>query len=77
MNERIAINPKVCHGQACVKGTRIPVHQIFRMLANGDSVDSLLRAYPTLQRDDILACFDYAASLAEEEMTPLETVGAE
>jgi hypothetical protein len=56
---------------------RIPVHQIFRMLANGDSVDSLLRAYPTLQREDILACFDYAAALAEEEVTPLETVGAE
>ena len=47
------------------------------MLANGDSVDSLLRAYPTLQREDILACFDYAASLAEEEVTPLETVGVE
>ena len=77
MQERIAINPKVCHGQACVRGTRIPVHQVFRMLANGDSVDSLLRAYPSLQRGDILACFDYAASLAEEEVTPLETAGAE
>ncbi len=77
MHGRIAINPKICHGQACVKGTRIPVHQIFRMLANGDSVDSLLRAYPTLHRENILACFDYAASLAEEEITPLETVGAE
>ena len=77
MQERIAINPKICHGQACVKGTRIPVHQIFRMLANGDSVDSLLRAYPTLRREDILACFDYAASLAEEKVTPLETVSAE
>jgi uncharacterized protein (DUF433 family) len=77
MHERIRINPKICHGQACVKGTRIPVHQIFRMLANGDSVDSLLRAYPTLQREDILACFDYAAALAEEEVTPLEPVSAE
>ena len=43
MHERIAISSKICHGRACVKGTRIPVHQIFRMLANGDSVDSLLR----------------------------------
>ena len=77
MHERIAILPTICHGQACVKGTRIPVHQLFRMLANGDSVDSLLSAYPTLQREDIFACFDYAASLAEEEVTPLETVGAE
>ena len=77
MHERIAINPKVCHGQACVRGTRIPVHQVFRMLANGDSVDSLLRAYPSLQREDILACFDFAASLAEEEVRPLETVRSE
>ncbi len=77
MHARITINPKVCHGQACVRGTRIPVHQVFRMLANGDSIDALLRAYPSLQREDIFACFDYAASLAEEQVTPLETVGSE
>ena len=47
------------------------------MLANGDSVETLLRAYPSLRRDDILACFDYAASLAEEEVIPLEGVGRE
>ncbi|NQT69701.1 MAG: DUF433 domain-containing protein [Desulfobacteraceae bacterium] len=35
MNERISIDPNICHGQACIKGTRIPVHQIVRMLANG------------------------------------------
>jgi uncharacterized protein (DUF433 family) len=40
MYERIVINSKVCHGQAFVKGTRIPVHQVFRMLANGDSVET-------------------------------------
>jgi len=77
MHERISINPKISHGQACIKGTRIPVHQIIRMLANGDSVETLLRAYPSLQRDEILACLDYAASLAEEEVTPLEGVGHE
>ncbi|MCX6903297.1 MAG: DUF433 domain-containing protein [Verrucomicrobia bacterium] len=60
MHERIAINPKVCHGQACVKGTRIQVHQVFRMLPG-----------------DILACFDDAASLAEEEVTPLEAVAGQ
>ena len=40
--ERISIDPTICHGQACVKGTRIPVHQIVRMLANGDTVENLL-----------------------------------
>jgi uncharacterized protein (DUF433 family) len=74
MSERISINPKVCHGQACIAGTRIPVHQIVRMFAHGDGIDGLLRAYPTVTREDILACLDYAASLAEEQVTPLDDV---
>ncbi len=74
MNDRIVIDPNICHGQACVRGTRIPVHQVVRMLANGDSIDDLLRDYPSLQRDDILACLDYAATLAEEQITPLADV---
>jgi uncharacterized protein (DUF433 family) len=72
MNERISINPKICHGQACVKGTRIPVHQIVRMFAHGDGYESLLAAYPSLAREDIAACLDYAASLTEEQVTPLD-----
>ena len=39
MFERISIDPKVCHGEACIKGTRIPAHQIVRMLANGDTIE--------------------------------------
>ena len=58
---RISIDPRICHGQACVKGTRLPVHQIVRMLANGDTVDDLLAEYPSLAREDVLACLDYAA----------------
>jgi uncharacterized protein (DUF433 family) len=73
--DRISINPQICHGQACVKGTRIPVHQIVRMLANGDSVEDLLAEYPALTREDIMACLDYAAGLAEEQVTPIELVG--
>jgi uncharacterized protein (DUF433 family) len=74
MHDRISINPKVCHGQACVKGTRIPVHQIVGMLANGDTIEDLLDAYPPLEREDVLACLAYAASLAEEQVTPLEAL---
>ena len=66
MFERISIDPKVCHGEACIKGTRIPVHQIIRMLANGDTIEELLEEYPSLEREDILACLDYVATLAEE-----------
>lgn len=74
MNERISIRPDVCHGQACIKGTRIPVFQIVRMLAGGDTIEDLLAEYPSLVRADILACLDYAASLAEEQVTPLSAL---
>ncbi len=71
MNERITIDANICHGQACIKGTRIAVHQIIGMLANGDTIEELLKEYLSLTRDDILACLDYAASLAEEQVTPI------
>ncbi len=73
MYERISLDSQICHGQACVKGTRIPVYQIVRMLANGDTLDELLEEYPTLERADILACLDYAA-LAEEQITSIEAL---
>lgn len=57
--ERISIDPNICHGQACVKGTRIPVHQIVGMLANGDTVEDLLSEYPSLSREDVFACLNY------------------
>ena len=72
MNERISIDPNICHGQACIKGTRIPVHQIVRMLANGDNIEALLEDYPSLKIEDIYGCLDYAASLAEEQITLIE-----
>jgi len=74
VNGRISIDPRICQGQACITGTRIPVHQIVRMFAHGDSIETLLRAYSHVTREDILACLDYAASLAEEQVTPLGDV---
>ena len=74
MDGRITVDAQVCHGQACMKGTRIPVHQILGMLANGDTTEELLEDYPSLTRDDILACLAYAASLAEEHVTPTEVL---
>jgi uncharacterized protein (DUF433 family) len=44
------------------------------MFAHGDSVETLLRAFPSITREDIMACLDYAASLAEEQVTPLDGV---
>ncbi len=67
MQKRIVIDPKICHGQACIKGTRVPVYQIIAMLANGDTIEKLLSQYPYLKREYILACLDYAASLVQEQ----------
>ena len=72
MNDRISIHPRICHGQACIRGTRIPVHQIVRMFAHGDSIETLLGAYASITREDILACLDYAAALAEDTVSPLD-----
>ncbi len=63
MFDRISIDPGVCHGQACIRGTRLPVHQIVSMLANGDTIESLLQAYPQIDRADINACLEYAARI--------------
>ena len=71
MNDHISIDASVSHGQACFTGTRIPVYQIIRMLGNGDTMDDLLREYPSLTRASISAGLDYVASLAEEQITPL------
>jgi uncharacterized protein (DUF433 family) len=72
MYERISVDPSICHGQACIRGTRIPVHQVLRMLANGDSMEELLEDYPTLKREDIQEALSYAAALAEEQVIPID-----
>jgi uncharacterized protein (DUF433 family) len=73
MYKRISFDPKICHGQACIKGTRIPVHQIIRMLANGDKIQELLEDYPSIKIEDIYACLDYdAPALAKEQITPID-----
>lgn len=61
MFDRISIDSGICHGQACIKGTRIPVHQILAMLANGDTFESLLNSYPQITREDIRACLEYGS----------------
>jgi len=68
--DRISVAPNVCHRQACVKGTRIPVRQIVGMLGAGDSFEVLLEEYPSLSREDVLACLGYAPLLIEEQTTP-------
>ncbi len=72
--ERISVNPRVCHGKPCVKGTRIMVSVILDYLTADEPVEEILRQYPSLKRDDIRAAVAYAAWLThEEEQLPLHT----
>ncbi len=69
--DRISVDPEVCHGKVCVKGTRIMVSVILDNLAAGESIDVILRSYPTLTADDIQATLGYAAELARERVVVL------
>jgi len=64
--ERISINPQVCHGKACIRGTRVIISVILDNLAAGVSREELLESYPSLQELDIQAALAYAAELARE-----------
>jgi uncharacterized protein (DUF433 family) len=69
--DRITSDPTICHGKACIRGTRIMVSVILDNLAAGVSDAEILRNYPPLQPDDIRAALEYAALLAREEIVPL------
>jgi uncharacterized protein (DUF433 family) len=62
-SECIEVHPDVCNGRPVLRGTRIAVQSILEMLAAGDSVDDVLEAFPSLRRDQVLACVDHAAKL--------------
>ena len=66
--DRISVKPNICHGKACIKGTRIPVSVILDNLAEGLSSDEILRSYPSLKPEDIQAALSYAAELAQERI---------
>jgi uncharacterized protein (DUF433 family) len=69
--DRISVDPAICHGKACVKGTRIMVSVILDNLAAGEAPERILRSYPTLQPDDIQAALGYAAEMVRERIVKL------
>ena len=58
---RIAIAPNICSGKPCIKGHRIWVSLILDLLAAGETIEEILLAYPSIEREDILACINYEA----------------
>ncbi len=72
LGQRVSIDPRVMVGKPVIRGTRIPVELIVRMLAQGIPESDILREYPRLQPEDIRAALDYAAQvLAHEDVFPL------
>lgn len=69
--DRITVDPHVCHGQACIKGTRIPVSVVLDNLADGMTAAELSASYPPLAEEDVRAAVAYAAELARERVVPL------
>lgn len=69
--DRIAIDPRVCHGKPCIKGTRIWVSLIIDNLAAGVSEADVLAAYPSLTADDIRAALGYAAEMTRERFVDI------
>lgn len=62
-DNKIIINPDICNGRPVIKGTRIAAQTVLEFLGAGDSIDDVLSEYPSLKREDIYACIQYASRL--------------
>ena len=63
MTSRISIHPDICNGRPVIAGTRISVKTILEFLGAGDSIEDVLEEYPSLKREDIYACIQFASKL--------------
>ena len=69
--DRITIDPEVCGGKPCIKGTRIWVSLVLDFLADGMTESELLAEYPQLAHEDVLAAIAYGAEAARERIVPV------
>ena len=69
--DRVTIDPNICTGKPCIRGLRFPVSRLLGLLASGETKESILKAYPYLQPEDVSQALAYGAYLAEEETLEL------
>lgn len=62
---RITKNPEICHGKPTIRGLRYPVDSILDLMASGMSNEEILEDYPDLEKEDLLACLEYAARITQ------------
>jgi len=63
--DRISMNPDICHGKPVIRGLRYPVENMLELLASGMTIDNILLDYEDLEKEDLLACLEYAAKLTQ------------
>lgn len=74
--ERISVDPNICFGKPCIRGTRIWVSLILDFLANGETIEDILLEYPHLTREDVLAAIAYGAEMSRERFVEIPMVAA-
>jgi uncharacterized protein (DUF433 family) len=74
-HSRVSTDPAICHGQACIRGTRVPVSVILDNLAAGLAPREIIESYPSLTLDDVSAAVAYGAELARERVIDLRAAG--
>lgn len=74
--DHISVDPNVCHGKPCIRGTRIMVSVILDNLAAGETTTDILKNYPSLREQHIQAALAYAAELARDRVIPFESGAA-
>lgn len=62
---RISVDVNICHGKPCIKGHRIWVSLILDLLAGGLTIEEILEGYPSLEKEDILACIAYGSEMSK------------
>ena len=67
----ISSRPDVCHGKACITGTRVMVTVVLDNLADGMTVEDITKSYPSVSREGVQAALHYAAELARERIVPV------
>ena len=72
MSDRIVSEPDVCNGKPVIRGTRITVQTVLEFLSAGDSIEEVLEEYPSLTRDDVLACLRVSSELLRHQFNVLK-----
>ncbi len=76
MNNRVSIDPRICHGHPVIKGTRVLVSNILSALASGQSYEEIIEDYPNINTDDIRAALAFGSDLAGFETYSYEALAS-